>query len=102
MQKARIQIPMDKITVFCQKWKINEFSLFGSVVRDDFCADSDIDIMVSFHDNSGWDLFDWVDMIDELKVIFGRNVDLVEKGAIRNPFRRHSIMTSREVLYAAR
>jgi predicted nucleotidyltransferase len=40
-------------------------------------------------------------MIDELKIIFGRDVDLVEKGAVRNPFRRHSIMTTREVLYAA-
>ncbi len=101
MQKTRIQVPMDKITAFCQKWKIKEFSLFGSVLRDDFGADSDIDIIVSFHDNAGWDLFDWVDMIEELKVIFGRNVDLVEKGTIHNPFRRHSIMTSREVLYAA-
>jgi predicted nucleotidyltransferase len=43
----------------------------------------------------------FADMIEELKTIFGREVDLVEKGTIRNPFRRHSIMTTKEVLYAA-
>lgn len=101
INQPKIDIPMDKIEVFCKKWKIKEFSLFGSVLRDDFRPDSDVDVMVSFHENAGWDLFDVVNMIDELKVIFGRDVDLVEKGTIRNPFRRHAIMTTREVLYAA-
>ena len=101
MIQAKIDIPMDKITAFCRKWKIKEFSLFGSVLRDDFGPNSDVDVMVSFEERAGWDLFDWVDMIEELKAIFGRDVDLVEKGTIRNPFRRHSIMTGREVLYAA-
>jgi predicted nucleotidyltransferase len=101
MIRTKIDIPMDKIIAFCRKWKIKEFSLFGSVLREDFDPDSDVDVMVSFEEHAGWDLFDWVDMIEELKAIFGRNVDLVEKGTIRNPFRRHSIMTTREVLYAA-
>jgi len=48
-----------------------------------------------------WSLYDVVEMKDELKAIFGRDVDIVEKGAVRNPFRRRSIMTNREVLYAA-
>jgi len=59
-KKARKQVPMDKITSSCRKWKITEFSLLGSVLRDDFCPDSNIDIVVSFHDNAGWDLFDWL------------------------------------------
>jgi uncharacterized protein len=101
MIQTKIGIPMDKIIAFCQKWKIKEFSLFGSVLRDDFRPDSDVDVMVSFEERAGWDLSDWVDMIEELKVIFGRDVDLVEKGTIRNPFRRHSIMKTKEVLYAA-
>ncbi len=92
---------MDKIEAFCQKWKINEFSLFGSVLRDDFRPDSDIDILVNFQENAGWSLYDVVDMKDELKLIFGREVDLVEKDAIRNPFRKYSILSSKEVLYAA-
>jgi len=101
MIQAKIDIPMDKIEAFCKKWKVRELSLFGSVLREDFGPSSDIDVMVSFAANAGWDLFDWVDMIEDLKVVFGRDVDLVEKGTIKNPFRRHSIMTTREVLYAA-
>ena len=101
MIQAKIEIPMDKIIAFCQKWKIKEFSLFGSVLRDDFQPDSDVDVLVSFEENAGWDLYDWVTMIDELKVIFGREVDLVSKKGLRNPFRRHEILTTRKVLHAA-
>jgi predicted nucleotidyltransferase len=100
-KQSKIKIPMDKIEFFCRKWKIKEFSLFGSVLRDDFRSDSDIDVLVSFEENAGWDLFDIVDMKEELQAVFAREVDIVEKGAIRNPYRRQSIMTHREVLYAA-
>jgi predicted nucleotidyltransferase len=96
-----VKIDKEKILSFCHKWKITEFSLFGSVLRDDFRSDSDVDVMVSFEANAGWDLFDIVDMKEELQAIFAREVDIVEKGAIRNPYRRESIMTHREVLYAA-
>ena len=101
MIQTKIEIPMDKIEVFCKKWKVAEFSLFGSVLRDDFRPDSDVDVLVSFEENAGWDLMDWVDMIEELKVIFGREVDLVSKNGLRNPFRRHEILTTRKVLHAA-
>jgi len=97
----QIEVPMDKIKDFCRKWKIKEFALFGSVLREDFRPDSDIDVLVSFEEKVSWSLYDVVEMKDELKVIFGRDVDIVEKGAVRNPFRRRSIMTNREVLYAA-
>lgn len=96
-----INIKMDKIERFCTKWKIVEFSLFGSVLGDKFRKDSDIDVLIAFSKDTKWDLFDLVEMQEELKGIFGRDVDLVEKGTIRNPFRERSIMSSREVLYAA-
>jgi predicted nucleotidyltransferase len=99
--QLKIDVPMNKIKDFCRRWRITEFSLFGSVLRDDFRPDSDVDVMVSFDEGAGWSLFDIVEMEEELKSIFGRDVDLVEKGAIRNPFRRHSIMKNREVLHAA-
>lgn len=92
---------MDKIKAFCVKWKIVEFSLFGSVLGDNFRPESDIDILVDFTKDAKWDLFDLVEMHDELKKTLGREVDLVEKGTIRNPFRKHAIMSSREILYAA-
>jgi predicted nucleotidyltransferase len=97
----QIEVPMNKIKDFCLKWKIKEFSLFGSVLREDFRPDSDIDVLVGFDETVSWSLYDVVEMKDELKAIFGRDVDIVEKGAVRNPFRRRSIMTNREVLYAA-
>ena len=99
--KLKIDVPMEKIKAFCLRWRITEFSLFGSVLRDDFRPDSDVDVMVSFEEGAGWSLYDIVDMKDELRSLFGRDVDLVEKGAIRNPFRRHSIMSNREILHAA-
>jgi predicted nucleotidyltransferase len=101
MARPRIDIPMEKVRAFCDKWKVVEFSLFGSVLRDDFRSDSDIDVLLSFEENSAWSLYDLVDMKDELKTIFGREVDLVEKEAIRNPYRRQSMLTEQEVLYAA-
>lgn len=98
---VQIDIPMDKVLDFCRKWKIAEFSLFGSVLRDDFRPESDVDVLVEFEPDAPWSLWDWIDMIDELKAAFGRDVDLVSKGGLRNPFRRHAIMSSREIIYAA-
>ena len=97
----QIQIDKARIIEFCRKWKITEFSIFGSALREDFRPDSDVDVLVSIAPEAGWSLLDWVDMIEELKVVFGREVDLVEKEGLRNPFRRHAILSSKEVLYAA-
>ncbi len=97
----KISIDHSKIAVFCQKWKIVEFAVFGSVLRDDFRPDSDVDVLVTFGPGGGISFDNRVDMLDELKAMFGRDVDLVEKNAIRNPFRRHSILRNKEVLYAA-
>jgi uncharacterized protein len=95
-----IAVPREKIGEFCQRWKIAELALFGSALRADFRSDSDVDILVTFAEDADWDLFDWVNMIEELKGIFGREVDLVEKTAIRNPFRRHYILNTQKVIYA--
>lgn len=75
--------------------------MFGSVLREDFRPDSDIDVLVSFDPDGGITFDNRVEMQDELAEIFGRKVDLVEKEVIRNPFRRHHILTTREVVYAA-
>lgn len=101
METSAIDIPTSRIEDFCRKWMVCEFSLFGSVLREDFRPDSDVDVLIVLADDAPWDLFDWVDMIEELKVIFGREVDLVEKTAIRNPFRRRHILANHKVIYAA-
>ena len=100
VDNVRIAVPREKVEAFCRRWKIAELSLFGSALREDFRSDSDIDILVSFAEDADWDLFDWVNMIEELKVIFGREVDLVEKTSLRNPFRRHYILNNQKVIYA--
>jgi len=101
MMNNKLSLPKEKIGDFCLRWKIVEFALFGSALRDDFGPHSDVDILVSFSKDADWDLYDWVNMIQELKEIFERDVDLVEKSALRNPFRRHAILTNREIVYAA-
>lgn len=101
VRQVHIDIPKNRIADFCRKWLITEFSLFGSVLSDDFRPDSDIDVLVSFAPEAKWSLFDLVEMQDELGRLFGRAVDLVEKQGLHNPFRRHSILTSRQVIYAA-
>ena len=101
--KVQPHIPIDHemIAAFCRKWRINELALFGSVLREDFGPDSDVDVLVSLQPDHGLSLFDWVDMIEELKTLFGREIDLVEIETLSNPFRRHSILTTRQVIYAA-
>ncbi len=98
---TKLKLPKEKIEEFCLKWNIVEFSLFGSILRDDFDPDSDVDILVSLSEEADLDLYDWITMIEELEKIFGREVDLVEKSTLRNPFRRHSILTNREIIYAS-
>jgi uncharacterized protein len=97
----RVAIDKQKIEAFCRKWKITEFSLFGSVLTDEFRPDSDVDVLVVFAEDAGWSLFDLMDMREELQPIFGREVDLVEKRALRNPYRKRHILAHHEVLYAA-
>lgn len=97
----RVQLDREALAAFCHKWRIRELSLFGSALRDDFGPESDLDFLVSFEPEAGLDLFDLIDMREELSQTFGRPVDLVEKEALRNPWRRHEILRTREVVYAA-
>ena len=98
---ARISIPKAQIAQFCRRNHIRRLSLFGSVLRNDFGPDSDVDVLVVFQDNAKWNLFDHMNAEEELKHIFGREVDLVERKTIRNPFRRHHVLNNHEVIYAA-
>lgn len=96
-----IEVPADRIEAFCRKWKIREFALFGSVLRDDFRPDSDVDVLVTFEEGSRHSLFDLGEMNMELEAMFGRRVDLVQKNRIENPFRRRHILANHRVVYAA-
>jgi predicted nucleotidyltransferase len=101
MRKNKFRIPRKKIAEFCQRWSINEFSLFGSVLRDDFRPDSDVDVLVSIDPKAKIGLFEIIDMKLELEKMFNRPVDLVEKDGLRNPYRRREILRTAQVVYAA-
>jgi len=75
-------LPMQDIDRFCQRWQILELSLFGSVLREDFNPDSDVDMLVTFSDNSDWSLFDHVQMQQELQALLDRKVDLISRRAL--------------------
>jgi hypothetical protein len=104
---AMLAIDIDKARLrdFCRRWKITEFALFGSVTRpEEFREDSDVDVLVSFAADAPWSLFEWVRMEDDLRAIFGRGVDLVERDAVEqsdNRFRRRSILDSAVLLDVA-
>ncbi|MDE0123388.1 MAG: nucleotidyltransferase family protein [Bryobacterales bacterium] len=101
---ARIGVPMSTIEAFCDRWQLQELALFGSVLRDDFGPDSDIDILVRFRTQRTPGLFGFAEMERELAELLGRRVDLVHRPAIkgsRNYIRRKAILGSARIVYAA-
>ena len=100
MKAKNLNVPKKEISDFCRRKKITELALFGSALRDDFHSRSDIDLLVTFAPDTRYSLFDLAMMQSELKAILGREVDLVEKASLRNPFRRNHILKNLEVLYA--
>jgi uncharacterized protein len=101
LQKNGISLNYKEILSICNKYKINEFSIFGSSLRDDFSKDSDIDVMVSFQKDSNISLFDLIEIEQGLSKLLGRDIDLVEKESLKNPIRKKNILATREIIYAA-
>ncbi|REJ98634.1 MAG: DNA polymerase subunit beta [Planctomycetota bacterium] len=97
---TNIQIPDERLEALCRKWRVSELSLFGSVLREDFGPESDVDVLVSFDEDAPWSLWDLIAMQDELAELFARPVDLVEREGLRNPFRRQRILENRKLIYA--
>jgi predicted nucleotidyltransferase len=101
---AKARLPLGGIEAFSKRWEIGEFALFGSVLRDDFGPASDIDVLVTFKPHAHVDLFDLVQMEEELKAIFGRGVDVVTRQSVessRNYIRRREILESAETVYVS-
>lgn len=96
-------LPEQAIQAFCDRWQIIELALFGSILRDDFRPDSDIDLLVTFAPEADWSLLDHATMQQELARLLNRAVDLVSKRAIErshNWIRRQEILTTTQVIYA--
>jgi len=98
------ELPRDRLIDFCQRWQITELAVFGSILRDDFRPDSDIDLLVTFAPIAHWGLLSHVRMERELSQMLNRPVDLIEKAAIQespNWLRRNEILQTAQTIYAA-
>jgi uncharacterized protein len=103
MTAIAIDIPEDRIAAFCRKWQIREVSLFGSILRDDFGPDSDVDVLVDFEPTAALSLLDMIAAEQELAGILGRPVDLVDRTAVErseNWIRRRHILEGARTIYA--
>ena len=104
MSDLKIDLPLEALADFCRRWKITELSVFGSALRDDFSADSDIDFLAMFDPESDWSLLDHAQMEIELIDLLGREVDLLTRRAVEqscNPMRRREILSTARTIYAA-
>lgn len=101
---SHITIDLEQIRAFCARWHITTFALFGSVLREDFRPDSDIDVLVTFAPDAHITLFTLPRIARELGEIFRRKVDLVDRRWIEeshNPIRRTEILTTAQEIYRA-
>ncbi|MCS6938598.1 MAG: nucleotidyltransferase domain-containing protein [Roseiflexus sp.] len=100
----QIDLPREAIADFCRRWRIVEFAIFGSALRDDFRPDSDVDILVTFEPGMQWTFQQWLTMVRELEEMFARKVDLVERSLVEqseNYIRRKHILSHLERIYVA-
>ncbi|YAF95628.1 MAG: nucleotidyltransferase family protein [Nodularia sp. CChRGM 3473] len=102
VKKLAISLQMDAIESFCQRWQIAELSVFGSILRDDFNVDSDVDFLYVLKPNIHWRLVDLIGAEEELEQLLNRKVDLVNKSSVEqshNWLRKQNILSSSQVIY---
>jgi uncharacterized protein len=101
MNFAKFSYDDQILAQIAKSFNINELYIFGSAIREDFSENSDIDLVVVFNESSHYSLFDVMEIKEKFESFFGRDVDLVEKEALRNPYRREAILNSARKIYAA-
>ena len=102
MTTIAVELPEAKIAAFCQKWRISRLEVFGSVLRNDFGPESDIDVLATFEPGALPSLFGLVEAELELQEIFSRPVDLLERSGVErneNWIRRRRILESARTIY---
>ncbi len=105
MVKHGINLDSEAVRAFCRKWKIRELAVFGSILREDFRPDSDVDVVVDFEEDADWEIPDLEDIREELERILGRHVDMVTRDGLEsssNWLFRRIVLSSLETVYAPR
>ncbi|HUO10292.1 MAG TPA: nucleotidyltransferase family protein [Phycisphaerae bacterium] len=97
---GRMDLPLERIAEVCRKYRVRELSVFGSVLREDFRPDSDVDLLVDFLPNHGLGLIDYISCQEELSEVVGRPVDLVQKSGLKR-FVKGEVLRTHRVIYAA-
>ena len=99
----KVQFDTSALAKFCQEHGVARLELFGSALRDDFRADSDVDLLCTLRPDKKCGLFEWIALKFDFEKFFGRPVDLVSRWAIersKNPYRKHEILSTAKPLYA--
>jgi predicted nucleotidyltransferase len=103
--RSQITLPPDRIGALCEKYQVTELSVFGSVLRDEFGPDSDVDVLVEFRDG---DAGPWMSKVfaleEELAALLGRKIDVVMKGGVErsdNAILRRAILETAQIVYRA-
>jgi uncharacterized protein len=100
MPVMELSVPNDALAALCQRYGVRELSIFGSAIREDFRADSDIDLLVQFDPSATVGFLALAALQRELSELLGRKVDLVPKDGLK-PFIRDSVLSAARVLYHA-
>lgn len=104
MRLGQLNVDENGLKNLCVKWRISKLEAFGSVLREDFTPDSDIDLLVSFAPDAKWSYFDLYDAEEEFRLLLGREVDLVSRRGIessQNWIRRQAILESAVPVYGS-
>jgi predicted nucleotidyltransferase len=104
MKPHGVALDSQEIQDFCRRWKIKGLSVFGSILRDDFGPESDVDFVVDYDEDADWDLFDAMSMQEELEAILGRSADLLDRKGIEsseNRFLKHAILSTQVPVYGS-
>ena len=97
---TKIEVSGQKLAAFCQQHQIRRLALFGSVLGEDFRADSDLDVLVEFEPSARIGLLAFARTQRELSELFQRPVDLVTRDGLK-PLIKQAVLDSAEVIYAA-
>ena len=105
MERHGIQLDSPEVLAFCRTWKISRLEVFGSILREDFRPDSDVDFVVDFEDDAEWDLAELEQIRQGLSEIVHRDADVLTRRTLArtdNWLLRRNVLAQLETVYAAR